>query len=185
MRNLFFKFVFLTILICCQFACNDVTTQSNNATKSASISDYPNLKEQAQELCDSYLNSDYGKQFDLTVSEVSMESVKKYGTKENAIALTKRDLEMVKNAGYSILRMSAGDAEKIETIGGRLFSLIPISVENNTPQGKKSSQKYLVGVSADKGENWTFAVDFTQEKFQHYFPQASEKIKIPSPKTVD
>jgi hypothetical protein len=185
MRNLFFKFVFLTILACCQFACNDANTQSNNATKTISTDSYPNLKKQAQELCDAYLNSNYAKQFDLTVSEVSMESIKKYGTKENAIASTKRDLEMVNSAGYTILKMSVGNPEKVETLGSRVFSLIPVSVENNTPQGKKSSLKYFVGVSADKGENWTFAIDFTQEKFQHYFPEASEKIKIPNPKTVD
>ncbi len=193
MRNLFFKFVILTILACTQLACgqSNVPNSENKSQPKISASskiedskEYPNLRKQAQEFCDAVVVNDHEKVFNLTHRSISAAYAAKYGSREKAIEFVKKDAEKYEADGYKITKISISEIGKVEKIDGEYYSIITIIVENNSPSGKTISEMPLFANSNLGGDYWTFIDGLTQEKFKRFFPKASEKIQIPNPKRI-
>ncbi len=193
MRNLFFKFVILTIIACTQSACGQSDVQNSENEPQPKVSDssrleepkeYPNLRKQAQEFCDAIVNNDHEKAFDLTHRSISAAYAARYGSKEKAIEYVKKDAEKYESDGFKITKITISEIGKVEKIDGELFSIITIMVENNSPTGKTIAEMPLFSNSNLGGDYWTFIDGLTQDRFKILFPKASEKIKIPSPKRI-
>ena len=180
--------LFFCLLILVQIACGQ-SSQSNikNTTKpqtAQTITSYPSLKIQAQEVSDATVNGDFGKVIDYTYPTV----VELAGGKDKMISFMEKDFAQMKKDGLEMISATVGDAKQIEKIDDKLFALMDLTLKMKMPGGKVQGESSLIGISEDSGANWKFINGVNQERFKKMFPKVAEKIQIPAeqpPKPIE
>ena len=104
------------------------------------------------------------------------------GGKEGMITLLKTSIAEMEKEGFLILSCAAGKASRIVQYKDELQCTIPQTLQLKVPGGSMLTVSTLIGISSDKGVNWTF-ID-TQgkplEELKKTFPGFSNDLVIPA-----
>lgn len=132
----------------------------------------------ATEMRDAILKDDLAKVIDTTYPGV----VKSMGGRERAIELSQEAMKQIKAKGLEITGCKLGDPGEFYPEGENLFVIIPTENEMTFAKGKILSKSYLLGVSSDKGQTWTFVEGAgiqSQEERDKVLPKLPEKLAFP------
>jgi hypothetical protein len=131
---------------------------------------------QLDELNRALLAEDYGKIADLTLPRLRDMA----GGREAVIAQIQSDMQLVKQKGFilkEIINEAPGD---VVVDGDRLMVVIPHTVKMTTPQWRISKRSFVIGVSGDKGQTWTFINgDVDPARLKGTLPDLPETLKLP------
>ncbi len=173
------QIIYLTIfciLAFTQIACGQIDSSVKQTKKESSVTNnYPNLKFQADEVGKATLEGDFEKLVDYTHPKV----VEKLGGKEKMVAFLKQDSGQMKPEGFELVSVDVNNVKQIENIDNHLFSIIPMNLTINSPQGKFSQESYLIGISSNNGETWKFISGVSRERFRLLFPNVADKLEFP------
>jgi hypothetical protein len=171
-------FVFHTV--CGQTAPSTTNAPQSQSTSTSSKS-YPNAKTQANLLTDAVLRGDYEKAADLTYPKL----VKLIGGRAKYIEMVKRGMGEVMSDSVRIISTVAGDPLDVIEAGSEVYAVLPTTMRIRVAEGVLVGESYMIGVSNDRGEHWTF-VDagsgFTPEKLKILFPTVADRLKVPETK---
>jgi hypothetical protein len=94
--------------------------------------------------------------------------------------LTQGNAEL-KRRGVTIDSSTIGKPEAPQKHEGVLVSLVPMTTNLTTPQGKLIATSHMIAISEDKGKNWVFVDTATvnEEKLGVLYPALKGKVKIP------
>lgn len=138
------------------------------------------IKEQADKCASSLLTEDYETFAACTHKRV----IAAMGGKENMIASLKKSLAQMKSQGIEFLEVSLDQPEKPKNIGTWLVTLVPQHLVLKIPNGRLLKDGHLLGISEDKGGNWTFVdiSDISPEQLSQLFPELANKLSLPAKK---
>lgn len=144
---------------------------------------YPNLKMQAEQLAEAFDRKDYDKAASLTYPK----QVELMGGREGMVGILNRVGKQAEAENMKLLSTTVGEPEEIIRIERQLFAIVPTTLKIKRPEGIFVGNGFLIGVSNDDGESWTF-VDGSggrnQEKLSSFFPGAAGKLKLPELKPL-
>lgn len=141
----------------------------------------PNLKKQAQLVADTFLAGDYQK----FVTFIYPKFVQMAGGPQAIIEITGRGMRDVESQGFKLLSYTIGEPEPAIRIGEQLYAIVPTKMRMQSPRGVIASESFMIGISSDGGENWTFlggagATDDAQLRV--VLPEVVGKLTIPEKK---
>jgi hypothetical protein len=181
-------FMLLAALLPSQVACGQTPANRDDAKSSPTPvssaatrqKSYPNLKEQAERWAEAYVREDYEKVASLTLPK----QVELMGGSEGMARILTRSLE---GGGVKMLSIQVGEPEEVIPIERQLFAIVPTTLKMREPRGVVVGNGFLIGVSNDGGETWTF-VDGSggrnEEKVKTLLPAAAGKLKLPELKPL-
>jgi len=137
---------------------------------------YPGLRDQVEELTKATISGDYLKVVDLTYPKV----VAMVGGRDKMTSHLANEHRQDKESGFELQAIDVGGPLQIEKVGSQLFAVLPIKLTAKTPDGVGSNDNWLVGISDDAGNHWTFIRGVEQKRFNLMFPGAAAKIRIPN-----
>ncbi|HEX8115900.1 MAG TPA: hypothetical protein VF521_01385, partial [Pyrinomonadaceae bacterium] len=142
---------------------------------------YPSLKAQAEALGQAFIAGDYKKVAERTYPRlVEMAG----GAKALADFLT-REMQKAEADGFKVLSYEVGDPEPAARLGDALYAVVPTTMRAQTPIGVATQPSFMIGVSRDGGENWTFVGgtgSTSAEQLRVLLPEAWGKLKLPEVK---
>ena len=143
--------------------------------------EYPNLKKQAQVVAETFLTGDYKK----FVTFVHPNVVQMTGGAEAMIEMISRGMREVETKGFRVISYAPGEPAPAVRIGQGLYAIVPTKMRMRTPHGVFASESFMIGISGDDGENWTFvggsgATDEAQ--LRAVLPEVVGKLKLPEKK---
>jgi hypothetical protein len=162
------RLILCAALLAAQLACGPARAKS-----------YPNLKAQAERWAEAYVAEDYVRVASMTYPK----QVELMGGPEGMAGILARSLE---DGGVKILSLRVGEPEEAVTAGQRLFAVVP-TLKMREPRGVVEGNSFLIGVSGDGGENWTFvdgAGGRTDVVLKSLLPEAAGKLKLPELKPL-
>lgn len=182
-------FISLAVLLTPQVACGQTQANRGGAKSSPTPAssaaatrqkDYPNLKAQAGQWAEAYVREDYEKVAALTLPK----QVELMGGAEGMARILRRGL---KGGGAKMLSIRVGEPGEVIPLGRQLFAIVPTTLKMREPRGVVVGDGFLIGVSDDGGESWTF-VDGSggrnEEKVKTLLPAAAGKLKLPELKPL-
>jgi hypothetical protein len=154
------------------------STQSASPT-SPPHKDYPNLKIQAEELAKAFDRQDYESVASLTYPKL----VELMGGREGMAAILRRSMKQAEETeNVKLISTMVGEPGGIIRVERQLFAIVPTTLRMKVPEGVLVGKAFMIGVSEDNGENWTF-VDGSggrnEEKMKTLLPAAVGKLKLP------
>jgi hypothetical protein len=179
-------FILLAALLSAQFACgptreNRGGAQSAPASASASRQKaYPSLKARAEQWAEAYVREDYGKVASLTYPK----QVELMGGPEGLAGILSGGL---KGGGVKMLSVRVEEPGDVVAIERQLFAIVPTELKWAEPRGVVVGNGFLIGVSDDGGETWTFVDGSggrTEEKVKTLLPAAAGRLKLPELKPL-
>ena len=178
----FCNLIFLVLAFTSQIACGQPPANQNKskpqATSVSQQKDYPNLKVQATELAEAFSRKDFDKVASLTYPKL----VELMGGRDRMVAFLNQGMKQAEAENVKFLSNTIGEPGEVISVEQQLFAIIPTTLKMKVPEGILAGQSFLIGVSNDKGENWTF-VDgsggMNREKLKVLFPAAADKLKLP------
>jgi hypothetical protein len=153
--------------------------ESNRALGQAA--EYPNLKKQAQVVVDTFLAGDYKK----FVTFVYPSVVRLAGGPEAMIEMISRGMRETDAKGFKLLTYAIGEPAPAVRIGQGLYAIVPTKMRMQSPHGVVVSESFMIGISGDSGENWTFVAGsgVTDEaQLRLVLPEAVGKLTLPEQK---
>lgn len=176
--------IILILALTSQIACGQSQTsgRASNLPPSPSPSQaaqqYPNLKRQATELTEAFNRRDFDKVVALTYPKL----VDVMGGHDKMAASFSQSMKEAEAHDVKYLSNSVGEPQEVINIDGDLYAIVPTTMKLRVPEGVLVGQAFLLGVSKDGGQSWTF-VDGTggksQEQMKFLFPAAADKLKLP------
>jgi hypothetical protein len=168
-----------------QIACGHPQTPQSASTHPAAspvlppYKSYPNLKIQAEELAKAFDRQDYDKVASLTYPKL----VELMGGREGMAAIMSRSMKRSEETDNAkLLSTTVGEPDSVTRIGQQLYAIVPTTLRIKVPEGVLVGKSFLIGISKDNGENWTF-IDGSggrnQEKLKVLLPEAADKLKLP------
>jgi hypothetical protein len=151
-------------------------SQVASPSPSATAESYPRLAVQASELNDALLRKDYDRFLDLTHPKV----IELGGGREKMRATLKTQLEQTEAEGVKVLASSIGSPTQVIDNSGSIYAVMSNTLKVKAQSGTFQTESTLVGVSADRGVNWTF-VDAGREgddELKKVLPEVADKIKL-------
>jgi hypothetical protein len=105
------------------------------------------------------------------------------GGKEQMQQLITERMEELKKQGITSFEGTVGTPGKIYKAGMQLHCLIPEQIILKTAAGRYLARSYLLAVSEDKGESWTFldVGNMPADILRRLLPNFNEELKIPAP----
>jgi len=168
MKRLTALFLILTV------ACSIVRADDVAETKAA-------VKEAAQEAAQATVDGDYAALIDLTYPDV----VEAMGGRDKAIATVEVMLKQVKDQGIVLKSMKVGEpAEFVTDDDDTIYVVVPTVTELDFPQGSIKVRSYLLGISDDDGDSWTFADGSAldnQDFRKQVLGELPEDLELPKP----
>lgn len=143
--------------------------------------DRTKLKAQAEELARAFVSGDLGKLADMTYPRL----IELIGGKTQMIASIEKDMKGMRAEGIEIDSVSVGEPGQVIRIGKQTFAVIPETLRMKVPQGLLVGQSFLIGVSEDGGERWTFVNGLSganKERLRVLLPAAADKLNLPEMK---
>lgn len=124
------------------------------------------------------IKEDYAVVVDLTHPK----ALEQLGGKEKALDTIKNGMKALKEGGLTIKSLKSGEPATPVPGGKELYTVVPTTLELTTPDGKVTSNGFVVGASADGGKTWTF-VDGSPgpDAIRKLLPDLPEKLVLPKP----
>lgn len=147
----------------------------------AGKAEYPSLKTQAEALSEAFLAGDYEKVAALTHPRV----VQIAGGAEALVNHVRQGMREAEADGMKVLSYTVGEPGPATRIGDRLYAIVPSLMKMQIPQGVAAQESFMIGVSGDGGESWTFVGGTgtgDKEMFRMVLPEAAGKLKLPEVK---
>jgi hypothetical protein len=135
-------------------------------------------KKKAGEIVEAMKKSDYARLIDLTYPK----AIELAGGRESAIRAVEEEMKRAKDQGFSFRSIEAGEPGEILEEGKNSFVVVPTSMEMTAPGGRLVLKSYLLGISSDGGNAWTFIEGVglrTAEQREQVLPRLPEKLKLP------
>ncbi|MFY7900200.1 MAG: hypothetical protein ACOVNY_08445 [Chitinophagaceae bacterium] len=137
-------------------------------------------KNQAKQKIDAILNKDYA----TIIKFTHPNELKRRGGEIRMIATLKKADEQ------QIIQKIKTESIELQTIssmvneGREMQCIIPCVIQTKMQVGKVIATSYLIGISDDSGNNWTFvdAIGRNADDIRKILPNLSKKIIVPLPK---
>ncbi|MGB8508668.1 MAG: hypothetical protein WCD76_09700 [Pyrinomonadaceae bacterium] len=136
------------------------------------------LKAQAEEVNAAFIKGDFGKVADLTYQEV----VHRVGGRAQMIAFLENGMKEMRAGGFDIVSVSVDAPKQVIKVEKQLLAVVPTTMRVKSPQGILVGRSFLIGVSENDGEKWTFvdgSAGIDKRKLQILFPLAADKLELP------
>jgi len=105
------------------------------------------------------------------------------GGRENAVKASEKLMKSAAALGVVLKAYKVGEAGEFLTEGGNMFVVVPTSSEMATTNGTLVRKSYLLGISSDGGNTWTFADGVGLDKKEYrdkVLPKLPAKLKLPA-----
>ncbi len=148
------------------------------ATRAA---EYPSLKAQAEEMSRAFLAGDYKKFVALNHPRL----VELAGGPKAMEDYIRREMQRTEAERFKVISYEVGEPEPAARIGGALYAVLPSALKMQTPVGTATQPSFLIGVTRDGGENWTFVGgtgSADRDQLRMILPEALDKLKLPEVK---
>jgi len=159
-----------------------VATQSPVPAQSpaATVESYPTLLAQAQEVNDALRRRDFARMVDLTYAKV----IEAAGGRDKMIAALAKGMKEMEAEGVSVLSSTAEAPTQIVHASDWIYAVVPTTLKVKAKEGIFQTESSMIGISSDKGANWTFidagGKDHTQ--LLSLLPVQSDKLNLPAEK---
>ncbi len=184
MRNVIVILLYVSLVL--HGACTRTPDSSQSQTQQPSDSiathhDYPNLKLQATQLTEATIRGDYA-----TVEKLTYPKLIDImgGSEAFTIAITEA-MKQVESNGMKLESLSVGEPRDFVEVDQQIYAIVPTTMKLRVAEGLLVGDAFLIGISADKGVNWTF-VDSTgtsdEAQRKELFPAAANTLRIPERK---
>lgn len=140
--------------------------------------DRAKLKTQAEELNEAFVGGNFDKVADLTYPGL----VRRIGGRTQMVAFLRQNMKEMQAQGFDLLSVSVDEPKQVIKIGGQIFSILPTTMRAKTPRGVLVGKSFLIGVSDDGGEKWTFvdgSIGVDEQKLHVLLPAAADKLELP------
>jgi hypothetical protein len=120
------------------------------------------IRKAAEENSAALAVGNYGRVVDFTYPKV----VEMVGGRDKMIETLHRGSEEMKAHGSAILGAEVTQPREIITVGDKQFAIVPMTVRVEVPKGTLQSKGFLIAISTDRGNTWTFidGAGVTKEK---------------------
>lgn len=136
-------------------------------------------KRKANEVAQATVKSDFQKVADLTYPQV----IEEMGGRKKMIETMKIGLKEMELKGIKFLSAKVENASPAVADGSNLYTIVPMKLELKVPGGRFALKSYLLGISPDKGETWTFVdgsgIGSDRIKAQRILPNLPAKLHLP------
>jgi hypothetical protein len=134
------------------------------------------VKSKVEAMNTALLRGDYAKIADLTHPKVVEES----GGREKMIATMKDTMEGLKSRGIVFRGAKVDPPTEFASADGEMFTVVPFSLEITTPGQKITQRTFVIGVSGDRGQTWTFINgDLGEAQVKLLLPNLPKELKLP------
>ena len=145
-----------------------------------SVENYPALLARAQEVNDAFRRRDFARMVDLTYPKV----IETAGGRDKMIAALAKGMKEMEAEGVSVLSSTAEAPIQIVHVSEWIYAVVPTTLKVKARDGIFKTESSMIGVSSDRGVNWTFidagGKDHTQLK--SYLPAPADALKLPAEK---
>jgi hypothetical protein len=151
---------------------------SPQSTSTAVTKQYPNAKTQANQFNDAVLSGDYAKAADLTYPKL----VELIGGRAKYLAALKHRMTKTQSNCFRIISTVADDPTDIIEVGNDVYAIVPTTMKVKVPEGVFVGKWFMIGISNDRGEHWTFADNssgFKNEQLKNLFPAVADRLRLP------
>jgi hypothetical protein len=132
---------------------------------------------QAQEVNDAFRRRDFARMVDLTYAKVTEAA----GGRDKMIAALAKGMKEMESEGVSVLSSTAEAPTQIVHASDWIYAVVPTTLKVKAKEGIFQTESSMIGISADKGANWTFidagGKDHTQ--LVGFLPVPSDKLNLP------
>ena len=141
------------------------------------------LKQQAQELSDAVLNSNFARAADLTFPKL----VRLLGGRAQYMATLEKGMKEVQSDRFRISSIVVGEPRDILKVNRNYYAIVPNTMRMQVSEGELVGEGFMIGISTDGGQNWTF-VDSGSRSMDKtslatlFGPKAAAKLRIPEVK---
>jgi hypothetical protein len=146
----------------------------------ATVENYPALLARAQEVNDAFRRRDFARMVDLTYPKV----IEAAGGRDKMIAALAKGMKEMETEGVSVLSSTAEAPIQIVHVSEWIYAVVPTTLKVKAKDGIFKTESSMIGVSSDRGVNWTFidagGKDHTQLK--SYLPAPADALKLPADK---
>lgn len=138
------------------------------------------LQAQAEESGRAFIKGDFGRLADYTLPKL----VELIGGREKMIEVVRKDVEEMKAAGFEPLAYVPSAPTQVFREGGRTYAVVPLKFRMRTPDSIMVSDSFMVGVSNDGGQNWTFigGSGIDDDRLKVLLPEVAGRFKLPTVK---
>lgn len=135
------------------------------------------IKRQAQDLSDAMIAGDYNKAADLTYPKL----VDLMGGRTKFISETEKVFKEMEAQQVKIVSNVVGEPHDIVEVKNEIFAIVPSTMRMKVPDGILAAEAFLIGVSNDGGQNWTFVDSAAAREggLNLVFPDAASQLRIP------
>jgi len=141
--------------------------------------DHEIIKHQAQELSDAMIKGDYNKAADLTYPKL----VELMGGRAKFISETEKVFKQMEAQQMRIVSNAIGEPRDMMEIKDEIYAIVPTEMRMKVPEGILASDVFMIAVSKDGGQNWTFvdtaAAREDSSALKMLFPDAASQLRIP------
>ena len=134
----------------------------------------------AQEVNDALRRRDFARMVDLTYPKV----IEAAGGRDKMIAALAKGMKEMEAEGVSVLSSTAEAPTQIVHVSEWIYAVVPTTLKVKAKDGIFQTESSMIGISADKGANWTFidagGKDHTQLK--NLLPAPADALKLPAEK---
>lgn len=137
-----------------------------------------NLKKQADAMGAYFIRKDYPHY----VKYINPKVIASLGGSDKMIGLLNQSMDAMKAQGINFKDLQIGEPSMIITTKTDLESVVPQTINLSVKEGRVQTMSYLVAVSSDNGDTWTF-IDTsgkTLKDIQKIFPSLSNDLVIPA-----
>lgn len=155
--------------------------QSNQQSQASAPKtvDHEIIKRQAQELSDAMIKGDYNKAADLTYPKL----IELMGGRAQFIAETKNVFKEMEAQQVKIVSNVVGEPHDIVEVKNEIYAIVPGAMRMKVPDGILATEAFMIGVSKDGGQNWTFVDSAAAREdgngLKILFPDAASQLRIP------
>ena len=167
----------LTQLACVRIS-QSSASRSPQSSDTAKTSQYPNLKLQAIQLSEATVRGDQETVEKLTYQKL----IDEWGGSEGFREALVETLQEIEAKALKIESISVGEPQDFLEFEQRIYVIVPNKMKVRGPIGLVIADAYLIGISEDKGMNWTFVgsdVAADKELLTELFPGVADKLRIP------
>jgi pseudouridine-5'-phosphate glycosidase len=139
-----------------------------------------NLEKRVRELSELMMEATIKRDYETVIEYTHPSIIKLLGGKAKAIEFTSQQMEKVNEAG-GIEKCSIREISKIIKVGNELQCVISQEMIMKIEGKRYRSLGGTIGVSEDKGKNWTF-LNISQNdlaSIRRFIPKFSNKLKLP------
>lgn len=169
----------LIALLALQFGCGRQNTAPAGTAGSSTERQYKNLKIQADQLNQASLTGDDDRTIDLTYPKL----IELMGGREEFLANLDAIRSEMESQQLRVLSATAEDATDITEVDNQIYAIVPVAMRMKVPEGVMVGRSFMIGVSKDRGENWTFVSagsgQLDPEQLKLLFPGVADKLRVP------